>query len=96
VAVPKDCVLAICPFVSHLDPALYGPRAGRFDPERSPLVLGQGDGSAVAVAPSVAGGWVDEGAVGMLAAAAADNAREVDGLTVANAPSQAGGLGVWV
>jgi hypothetical protein len=50
-SLPSGRLLAVCPFESHHDDALYPPRAWDFDPERKPLTLG--DGSAVV--PSVAG-----------------------------------------
>lgn len=43
--------MAICPFVSHHDPALYPPDAWRFDPDRQPLSIGNG----TAIVTSVAG-----------------------------------------
>lgn len=52
VRVPKGRILAVCPFVSHHDPALY-PNPDVFDPNRAPLTL-PGDGTAVVT--SVGGG----------------------------------------
>ena len=51
VRLPKGRLIAICPFVSHHDTALYPPDAWRFDPDRAPLTIGDG----AAVVPSVAG-----------------------------------------
>ncbi|KAJ9527737.1 hypothetical protein QJQ45_000431 [Haematococcus lacustris] len=51
VVAPRGCLLAVCPFLSHQDAALFPPSGREFDPDRGNLVLGDG----TAVVPSLAG-----------------------------------------